>query len=250
MHMRTKKWALPELRECSWYTDAPAQWRGQWRERFGREAPLYVELGCGKGIATANMAKANPEINYLALDISSDILGVARRMAVAAYDPQPVNNLILVKQEIEQISEMLAPQDQVQRLYIRFCNPWSQKPRQYKHRLTHPRQLVQYREFLAPGGEIWFKTDDLPLFEDSLKYFDVCGFEKVYETRDLTNSGFTPNYISEHERMFIAQGLPIYFAIVRKKEGALSLDPVAWGREEAHAAAVPTLPKKHKEKEE
>ena len=92
---------------------------------------------------------------------------------------------------------------------------------------------MQYRDFLVPGGEIWFKTDDDDLFRDSLLYFKVCGFSQVYLTYDLHASGFTPNYITEHEKKYTMKGIPIKFCIVRKEERTIDLDPVHWIRQQA-----------------
>ena len=101
----------------------------------------------------------------------------------------------------------------MERIYINFCNPWSQKAKHRKRRLTHPRQLEQYKTFLAPGGEIWFKTDDDSLFADSVHYFEECGFSIRYQTLDLHHSGFEGNIPTEHEAMFSEQGIPIKFLI-------------------------------------
>ena len=78
------------------------------------------------------------------------------------------------------------------------------------------------------GGEIWFKTDDTPLFTESLPYFEACGFEMRYLTSDLHAAGFEPNYVSEHEQKFTALGVPIKFVIMRKKPGPVELNPVRW----------------------
>ena len=63
MHMRTKKWAKPELAVCPYFTDEAETKRGHWREQFEQDGPLYLELGCGKGVSTAAMVKDNPQIN-------------------------------------------------------------------------------------------------------------------------------------------------------------------------------------------
>ncbi|MBR6028841.1 MAG: tRNA (guanosine(46)-N7)-methyltransferase TrmB [Clostridia bacterium] len=212
MHMRKKKWARPELAACPWYVDAPETLRGQWRAHFDADQPLHIELGCGKGVATALMVREHPEVNYIAVDISPDVLGDARRNIARAWGDQEVRNTLLTRLDIEYIQHFFAPEDGVERIYIRFCNPWPRR-RHHKRRLTHPRQLRQYRDFLRPGAEIWFKTDDNDLFRDSLRYFAQEGFRPRFLTDDLHASGFQPNYVSEHERMFAAQGLPIHFGI-------------------------------------
>lgn len=216
MHMRKKKWARPELADCAFFREVLRdENRGQWRQLFPKQQPLYLELGCGKGVSTAQMTFANRDCNFLAMDISSDVLGDTRRNIVKAYGEEPIDNVIIVKSDIAYIDHYFSPEDRVERIYINFCNPWP-RPKHKKRRLTHPRQLLQYRTFLADGGEIRFKTDDDDLFRDSLKYFAATGFETVYLTGDLHQDGFQPNYVSEHEQKFTAMGIPIKFAIFKK----------------------------------
>lgn len=226
--MRTKKWAKPELAVCPYFTDEAERFRGQWRAQFECDQPLYLELGCGKGVSTAVMIHDNPQINYVAMDITCNVLGDTRRNIAAAFGDAPVKNAIIARYDISYIEKVFAPEDRVERIYINFCNPWTKRPKYAKRRLTHPRQLMQYRTFLVDGGEIWFKTDDVPLFTESLPYFEACGFEMRYLTNDLHASGFSPNYVSEHEQKFTALGVPIKFVIFRKKPGPVTLDPVRW----------------------
>lgn len=228
MHMRTKKWAKPELSACPYFTDEAELRCGHWREQFAQDAPLYLELGCGKGVSTAAMTRDNPDINFVVIDITCNVLGDTRRNIAAAYGEEPVRNVMIARYDIATIEKMFAPEDRVERIYINFCNPWTKRPKYAKRRLTHPRQLMQYREFLVDGGEIWFKTDDVPLFTESLPYFEACGFEMRYLTNDLHASGFAPNYVSEHEMKFTALGVPIKFVIMRKKPGPVAIDPVRW----------------------
>lgn len=236
MHMRTKKWAKPELAACPYYKDDAEANRGQWRTLFEKEQPLHLELGCGKGVSTAAMVYDNKDVNYIAVDITCNVLGDTRRNIARTFGEEPVKNVIITRFNIEDIRKMFAPEDRVERIYINFCNPWTKRPKYAKRRLTHPRQLMQYRDFLVDGGEIWFKTDDMPLFSESMPYFEACGFEQVYRVDDLHAAGFTPNYISEHERMYTEQGVPIKFAIFRKKPGVVELDPVRWVMPGAFAA--------------
>ena len=228
MHMRTKKWAKPELAVCPYFTDEADTLRGHWRERFAKDQPLYLELGCGKGVSTAAMVYDNRDRNFVAMDITCNVLGDTRRNIARTYGEEPVGNVIIARYDIEYIRNVFAPEDRIERIYINFCNPWTKRPKYAKRRLTHPRQLMQYRDFLVDGGEIWFKTDDMPLFTESLPYFAACGFEMRYLTNDLHASGFAPNYVSEHEQKFTALGVPIKFVIMRKKTGPVELDPVRW----------------------
>ena len=232
MHMRTKKWARPELQACPFFINSikgphsePDVLKGTWRERFADPArPLHLEMGCGKGVSTAKMIADNPRINYVAADLSADVLGVARRNIVSACGEHPGNTQILLA-DICFVDKLFGPEDAPERIYIHFCNPWTEHPRHEKRRLTHPRQLMQYRTFLKEGGEIHFKTDDDTLFEDSLAYFELCGFEPVYLTEDLHASGYSPNWVSEHEEKYTALGVPIKFGLFRMGPKAPDFDP-------------------------
>ena len=225
LHIRTKKWARPELAACPFFLEGGEDRRNRWRSFFSHpDRPLYLEMGCGKGVSTAQMVAAHPDVNFIVVDISPDVLGDARRNIVRACGENP-DNVIILFADICLIGRILGPEDRAERIYISFCNPWTERPKHAKRRLTHPRQLIQYREALVPEGEIWFKTDDDDLFEDSRVYFDLCGFSQTWLTRDLAASGFSPNYVSEHERKFMDLGVPIKFGIWRMTPDAPSFDP-------------------------
>ena len=210
MRMRRKPWARPELAACDFFVDTPPENYGHWAEKFSKQQPMHMELGCGKGGFLAQLAVLHPEINYLGVDIKSEVLVLAKRNVEKACAEKnlPVENVLLMSQQIECIEKTFAPTDTVEKLYINFCNPWS-KPSDNKHRLTHPRQLEKYKTFLKKGSEVHFKTDDDGLFRDSVGYFEQCGFEIVYITYDLHSSGWEGNLMTEHEKMFSEQGIPI-----------------------------------------
>ncbi len=218
MHMRRKNWAMPELTASAYYIPNAQEMRGHWHERFVKKQPLHIELGCGKGVSTAQMVHDNKDVNYLAIDVSSNVLGSTRRNIAAAFGDEPIENVLLTTFDIGFINQHIAPEDECERIYINFCNPWSERKKHAKRRLTHPRQLVQYRTFLKNGGEIWFKTDDEPLFRDSVEYFKETGFSIRYLTDDLHADGFAPNYITEHEQKFTAMGMPIHMLIAVKED--------------------------------
>ena len=218
MRMRVKKWARGELEASSIFIDDPERHIGNWKSVFARPGqPLYVELGCGKGVSTCRAALAHPEINYLGIDINLSVLGVARRNAQKCFEgKREIDNLRYTLYEIENIKSILNAKDTVSRVLISFPNPWTKRHRQQKHRLTHTLRLLDYRSFLAPEGEIWFKTDDDELFDASLGYFPEAGFVITEKTNDL-HAGFPyENFMSEHERMFVSEGKKIKALIAKK----------------------------------
>ncbi len=217
MRMRRKKWARPELAVCPFYIEHAEEYKGKWNSVYNDGKPLYAELGCGKGQFVTQAALYYPGMNWLAIDIKSEMLAVARRTITGACGTESgIPNIRLVSCNIERIFTAFDENDRIDRIYINFCNPWPRK-RHKKRRLTHTRQLMQYRAFLAEGGEIHFKTDDDGLFEESLAYFEHSGFSVKYITRDLHNSGYSPNFETEHEKMFSAEGKTIKFLIAVKE---------------------------------
>lgn len=218
MRMRKKPWARPELEACSFFVINPKENKGKWRETFEKDQPIYLELGCGKGTFMAVHGSENPNINYMAIDIKDEVLGLAKRNIVKAYEEKnmPLTNIKLMAQEISLISNIFDENDVIDRIYINFCNPWPREKHK-KRRLTHTRQLNQYRTFLRDNGEIYFKTDDDELFEESLEYFKECNLEIKYITYDLHASGFEGNVSTEHEEMFTAQGIKTKFLIAEYK---------------------------------
>ena len=85
MRMRAMKWARPELSVCPYFVKEPAQLRGKWATAFKEEKPLCLELGCGKGGFMSKLAVAHPEINFIAVDIKSEMLGLAMRNIKREY---------------------------------------------------------------------------------------------------------------------------------------------------------------------
>ena len=219
MRMRFKPYARPELLACDFHVHEPLTHGGHWHELYARpDQPWHLELGCGKGGFLAQIAPAHPDINYLGIDITDKVLILAKRKVEAAYAARgiPADNVKIASLDIERLGNAFTPEDRVSRIYINFCNPWSKNAGSNKHRLTHPRQLLQYRQLMDEGAEIWFKTDDDDLFRDSLSYFPAAGFEITWQTFDLHKNEPDWNLRTEHEGMFSEQGIPIKALIARK----------------------------------
>ena len=215
MRMRFKPYARPELLACDFHVHEPLTHGGHWHELYARpDQPWHLELGCGKGGFLAQIAPAHPDINYLGIDITDKVLILAKRKVEAAYAARgiPADNVKIASLDIERLGNAFTPEDRVSRIYINFCNPWP-RPKHKKRRLTHPRQLMQYKAFLT--GELWFKTDDDELFEETLEYLPACGYQITYQTRDLHASGFAENLETEHEKMFTDEGKRIKFLIAQ-----------------------------------
>ena len=102
--------------------------------------------------------------------------------------------------------------DELDRIYINFCNPWP-KLRHKKRRLTYPRFLEKYKVILKPKSQIYFKTDDLELFEESLDYFKDEGFSTLIEDFDMKLEDYPQNIVTEYESKFRGMGEKIKFGV-------------------------------------
>ena len=219
MRIRYKPWARKELEESKFYREKSEEYKGKWKNEFARpEQPLYVELGCGKGGFISNKAVKHPENNYLAIDLVDPMLGLAKRKIEEVYKEQnkEIDNVMLTRYDIERISLILSKEDEIEGIYINFCNPWP-RGKHHKKRLTHTRQLEKYKEFLKDNGNIFFKTDDDELFVHSIGYFKEAGFEIEKITYDLeTEVDFWENIQTEHEKMFTEEGIKVKALIAKK----------------------------------
>lgn len=221
MRIRFKPWARPELEASKFYIDNPEEYKGKWKEAFKEPSnELHLELGCGKGNFISQLAVKNHNINYLAIDLVDAMLGLAKRNIEQKYNEnkKEIDNIIITRYDIERILNILNLEDNVKRIYINFCNPWP-RGKHHKKRLTHIRQLDKYKQFLQKNGEIFFKTDDDSLFADSLLYFKQTGFTIEKFTYDLEKEeNFWDNIVTEHEQMFMNEGIKIKAVIARLEE--------------------------------
>ena len=220
MRIRYKKWARPELEASKFYIDNPENLKNNWKNFFeNSKNPIHLELGCGKGQFVSQIALKNSNINYIAIDLVDAMLGLAKRNIEQRFKEanKEVDNLVITRFDIERILLILEEADKVERIYINFCNPWP-RGKHRKKRLTHTRQLQKYKDFLIPDGEIYFKTDDINLFNDSISYFKETGFEIIKQTNNLhSEENFWDNIETEHEKMFSEQGILINALIARLK---------------------------------
>ena len=221
MRIRYKKWARPELEASKFYINNPEEYKGRWKDFFkNKENPIHLELGCGKGQFMSKLASSNLNINYIAIDLIDAMLGLAKRNIENTYKEKnlELDNIAITRFDIERIPLILDKKDNIERIYINFCNPWP-KGKHRKKRLTHTRQLEKYKTFMGEGAEIYFKTDDDDLFNSTLLYLEESDFEVLKKTYDLHSEPiFENNIITEHEEMFSKEGIKIKALVAKLKE--------------------------------
>ena len=222
VRMRKKPNLLPRMERCASVLEtAPEQHRGRWLDDMsrltGRERPfseLHIELGCGKGRFTAGMAEENPDVLFVAIEKVPDAMVVAMERVCASE----LDNVRFLDRDAAQLGEFFAP-GEVSRIYINFPDPWPKK-KQFKRRLTAPSFQRLCAAALAPGGEIWFKTDNAPLFEWSVEQLAAGGWELREVTRDLHENG-PVGVMTDYEAKFHAQGVKINRLVAVKGEHTL-----------------------------
>lgn len=189
--------------------DDPSALRGRWLAAFENRTRLYVELGCGKGSFTCKTAQAEPDALMVAIERVDDALVMAMEKACAAG----LDNVRFISMDAGALCDVFA-EVEADRIYINFCDPWPKK-KQFKRRLTAPEFLKSYKSILKDGGEIHFKTDNVPLFDWSLESFTAAGFELSRVTHDLHRDGVC-GIMTDYESRFYAQGLPICRLVAKK----------------------------------
>ncbi len=137
----------------------PENQRDQWSTFFGNQNPIVLELACGKGEYTVNMAKAFPDKNFIGIDIKGNRMYIGARKALQESIP----NVAFLRIRIEQILDYFH-HGQISELWITFPDPFLRESKA-KNRLTHHKFLKMYQQLLAPGGCIHLKTDSRELFD-------------------------------------------------------------------------------------
>ena len=184
--------------------------KGNWKEIFGNENPIHIEVGMGKGRFLMDLAALNPNINYVGIEMYSSVL----LRAVQKMEENPLANLRFIRMDAREIEETFA-KDEVDKIYLNFSDPWP-KDRHAKRRLPSRQFLARYNEILKADGRIEFKTDNKGLFEFALEEVEPAGWKIEAFTRDLHHDEkmFAGNIMTEYEEKFSSMGNPIYKYII------------------------------------
>ena len=203
MRMRKKPNLIPRMERCAAVLmDRPEEYKGRWAAVFPGCGAVRLELGCGKGRFTCGQAMAEPEALLLALEKVPDAMVVAMERVMEQHIP----NVRFLERDAACLPDLFTP-GEIQRLYINFCDPWP-KSRDAKLRLTAPGFLRLYADALPIGGEIWFKTDNTPLFDWSIARFQEEGWALSEVTHDLHARG-PVGIMTDYEAKFYDQGVKI-----------------------------------------
>ena len=203
MRMRKMKNLEPRMAACAELRILePAALKGNWRSLKPDAAALWVEVGCGKGKFTAETAQANPDVLLIAVERCREAMVVAMEKAKA----MGLKNVYYIDMDVANIEEIF-DRFEIDLLFINFPDPWPRK-KNAKRRLTHRGFLDKYCRVIREGDEIYYKTDNAPLFEFSVEEFAACGLQVNNLTRNLHENGIV-GIMTGYEEKFHALGTPI-----------------------------------------
>ncbi len=171
---------------------------------FGNSNPVHLEIGCGKGQFAAEIAKRNPDINYIAVEKCSNVLVMACEKALAAE----LDNLVFMNCGAEFLDKYFAEKS-IGKIYLNFSCPYP-KNRYKNRRLTSEAFLDIYKRIMKDDAIIEQKTDNQGFFEYSIEKFSEANFKLKNVSLDLHNSDFEGNIVTEYEQKFLDQGMRIY----------------------------------------
>lgn len=185
-------------------------YKGKWKELFGNENPIYIEIGMGKGKFIIENAIAHPEINYIGIEKYDSVIAKGLQKI-----PDGLKNLVMVRADALSIDEIF--DHEIDHIYLNFSDPWPKK-RWHKRRLTSDVFLKKYDSLFKKDCLIIQKTDNQDLFEYSVVSLSTYGYKIVDFSLDLHNSEVEGNIMTEYEERFSKQGNPIFYMVALKED--------------------------------
>ncbi len=212
MRLRNVTGSREYIADSRFVVHDPQERKGKWKDLFGNENPIHIEIGMGKGRFIMQLAEENPEINYVGIEKYSTVL----LRAIQKMEAQELPNLVFIRMDAEEINDVFAPEE-VARIYLNFSDPWP-KDRHAKRRLESREFLARYDQCLQKDGRIEFKTDNRMLFDFAVEEVTAAGWKTDAISYDLHKEDemMVGNIMTEYEEKFSAMGNPIYKYIISR----------------------------------
>ncbi len=212
MRLRNVTGSREAIAKSDYVIHNPQECQGKWHEIFGNDNPVRIEIGMGKGRFITELARQNPDVNYVGIEKFSSVL----IRGVQKQEEDPLLNLYFIRMDAEEITSVFGT-DEVDRIYLNFSDPWP-KDRHAKRRLPSREFLRRYGEILISEGVVEFKTDNSDLFQFALEELEPAGWKILQMTKDLHNDMqmMQGNVMTEYEERFSSKGNPIYKYIVTR----------------------------------
>ena len=174
---------------------------GKWNSFFKNDNPIVLELGCGKGEYTTELAKLNPNKNFIGIDIKGARIWKGAKESIQ----NNLNNVCFIRTQIELIDKIFCNQE-ISEIWITFPDP-QQKIQRKKHRLTNVVFMSMYKKILKKGGEVNLKTDSEFLHGYTLGIIEGMGIDPIFSNHDIYSNNNAPKEVLEiktfYEKKFI-----------------------------------------------
>ena len=175
--------------------------RGKWNSFFKNDNPIVLELGCGKGEYTTELAKLNPNKNFIGIDIKGARIWKGAKESIQ----NNLNNVCFIRTQIELIDKIFCNQE-ISEIWITFPDP-QQKIQRKKHRLTNVVFMSMYKKILKKGGEVNLKTDSEFLHGYTLGIIEGMGIDPIFSNHDIYSNNNAPKEVLDiktfYEKKFI-----------------------------------------------
>lgn len=209
MRLRNVTGAKEIIENSSYIIGNPKEYRGKYKNLFGNNNPIYIEIGMGKGDFIIENAKRNPSINFIGIEKFDSVMV----RAVQKLEDTNIPNLKLIKIDALEISEVF--DKEISLIYLNFSDPWP-KARHAKRRLSSEIFLQKYDLIFKNKKSIVMKTDNRGLFEYSIKSFTDYGYKINDISLNLYEDDIKNNIPTEYETRFHNRGCLIYKVEVEK----------------------------------
>lgn len=163
--------------------------RGKWNSFFKNDNPIVLELGCGKGEYTTELAKLNPNKNYIGIDIKGARIWKGAKESIQ----NNLNNVCFIRTQIELIDKIFFKQE-ISEIWITFPDP-QQKIQRKKHRLTNVVFMSMYKKILKKGGVVNLKTDSEFLHGYTLGIIEGMGIDPIFSNHDIYSNNNAPKEV-------------------------------------------------------
>ncbi len=209
MRLRNVKNALEIVNNSKYTINKPESHKGKYKEIFGNDNPIHIEIGMGKGNFIIDMAQKNPDINFIGIERYESVMC----RAIEKLDNLDLPNVRLICIDALGLGDVF--DHEIDTIYLNFSDPWPKK-RHAKRRLTSHVFLEIYDELFKKDKVIIQKTDNVGLFESSIVNLSTYGYVIEDICLDLHSSS-RENSMTEYEAKFVSQGIKINYLVARKK---------------------------------
>lgn len=215
-HIKGSEEFIENSKDCMSLDEAKA-YKGRVVSKFATEAPIYIEVGTGKGQFIRNMALLHKDINFIGIErYESVLMKAVQRKEALEQEAGSLDNLKFMCGDALLLGEVFE-KGEVDRIYLNFSDPWPKKKHTMR-RLTSPIFLRIYENILKQDGVLEFKTDNRDLFEYSLESIPSAGWEILYQSFDFHSEPEAEgNIMTEYEEKFSGRGQKICKLIARQK---------------------------------